>query len=121
MIYSITELIYVGSIWEINFHYPFNFSSPTQLITMNVTQYGPYCILCRSTCAPDMNYCLPQCKGRQSGNCHFFCQRCWEQTLSRVACDLAACTGCAIGHPAFPMSVPTVEVEHRVEGDVDMM
>ena len=71
---------------------------------MNVLPHGPYCILCRSACPPNMNYCLPQCEGRKQGACHFFCQQCWDRTLSRMACELATCTGCAIGHPAFPMN-----------------
>lgn len=36
--------------------------------------------------------------------CHFFCQQCWDKTLSRVQCELAACTGCAIGAVPFCMN-----------------
>ena len=85
-----------------------------------MSQQPPICILCRSPCAPDMNYCLPQCDGRRTGRCHFFCQRCWETTLSRMKCELAQCTGCHIGHPPFLISMTPVAATTQAEDDVMM-
>lgn len=81
---------------------------------------GPQCILCRRVCSPDMNYCLPQCEGRKTGLCHFFCQACWNGTLCRVQCELAACTGCAIGANPYPMNGAYIGTTQESEVDSDL-
>ena len=74
------------------------------------TMSYPQCILCRAFCRADMNYCLPQCAGREKGYAHFFCRNCWDQTIARVRFHCIQCTGCQLGMPGAPIAPPAAHL-----------